>query len=872
MKRTVWIFNYLAVYIVLLLAIISIPKSVYGWGSEREYSAHYFIINKAIKYLKDKNILVGNWPFEEYARTINEGARWADFPIANSVQSGGSSTMLICDWAGFYSGTCDALHHYRKGGDIYCPDASINIGHGGGLGAPSYAQNLYELAIKFWFGGEPIPDIHDLQLKNSGGSITTLFDGSELGPFVIGGFPFAFDMACVAVNDNCPPDEWCFCHKETAYKWPGFLGAMWDQQQGIITDIIPKENIQSSLFYLGWTIHLVEDLSTPVHAENITCSIHKEFEDRADELIRNGSMEKLNLPIDPNNGRTYTSPYISVRPDYFHNDWTIEQYANESANLAIAAKLVPDSDILEIPQDHQIEIDLDTSIKMVAGILYKFFSNFELPKDTFEPNNSPQNAAPISTGRYDYLTIDYPFDEDFYEINVTENYSEVSILLNYDRSAGAELSAYWEYEISQGENSFWLQEWPRNTERGMIFEATYVPVGRKYRIHIYPMQYLAVNYSMEIYVGSGELPFDPYENNNSIDTATPLLGRISNANLHNNYDVDYYKLSANGYSVVAEIIFNPTVRSINLFLDNIQATQADVSDDGILKSIKINGCGNSNSYAKVQGQKGFYSISLSKIPLQEGCPGYNPLIFLKGNGTFVFTGPQYGPGLPPQDQTANLRQEMQAHKTSETATKVIWSIGGFLDLPNGNYLPLILEANCSKQSGLWPVDIDAKILAQDLTSIVWSGKNQGICSGVETQGTITAINTEVNLVSICGIGCNEPGHGILILNVTNENPIADAGGPYNGEINTLITFNAGNSYVINGTIILYEWDWNNDGIYDESIDVPEIKHKWSSTYNGIIKLRITDNKSLTDIDYAFVNTTSQFDISSPINLQIIQSQ
>ena len=88
--------------------------------------------------------------------------------------------------------------------------------------------------------------------------------------------------------------------------------------------------------------------------------------------------------------------------------------------------------------------------------------------------------------------------------------------------------------------------------------------------------------------------------------------------------------------------------------------------------------------------------------------------------------------------------------------------------------------------------------------------------------------------------------------VLNRPPIADANGPYSGSEGSPITFNATGSIDNDGTIVFYEWDWDNDGSYDESSTSPLINHTWPDDFSGTVGLRVTDDDGLTDTDTASV--------------------
>lgn len=78
-------------------------------------------------------------------------------------------------------------------------------------------------------------------------------------------------------------------------------------------------------------------------------------------------------------------------------------------------------------------------------------------------------------------------------------------------------------------------------------------------------------------------------------------------------------------------------------------------------------------------------------------------------------------------------------------------------------------------------------------------------------------------------------------------PIADFNWkPSNPDPNQQITFDASESNDIGGSISLYEWDWNNDGVYEESHGDATIFHLWPQAGSYQVTLRITDNNGETD--------------------------
>jgi parallel beta-helix repeat protein len=81
----------------------------------------------------------------------------------------------------------------------------------------------------------------------------------------------------------------------------------------------------------------------------------------------------------------------------------------------------------------------------------------------------------------------------------------------------------------------------------------------------------------------------------------------------------------------------------------------------------------------------------------------------------------------------------------------------------------------------------------------------------------------------------------------NQYPVANFNWtPKNPKINEMITFNASSSYDPDGNIANYEWDWNSDGVYDESHTIPATTHTWSVSGSYYVTLKVTDNGELAN--------------------------
>jgi PKD repeat protein len=98
-----------------------------------------------------------------------------------------------------------------------------------------------------------------------------------------------------------------------------------------------------------------------------------------------------------------------------------------------------------------------------------------------------------------------------------------------------------------------------------------------------------------------------------------------------------------------------------------------------------------------------------------------------------------------------------------------------------------------------------------------------------------------------GSGCDQ----IQVTVVTNQPPVADAGGPYSGNEGTTINLSASKSTDPDNSIVLYEWDFDNDGQFD---DATGKKPKFKAIDNGVftVQVRVTDAGGLSSVDAATV--------------------
>ncbi len=105
---------------------------------------------------------------------------------------------------------------------------------------------------------------------------------------------------------------------------------------------------------------------------------------------------------------------------------------------------------------------------------------------------------------------------------------------------------------------------------------------------------------------------------------------------------------------------------------------------------------------------------------------------------------------------------------------------------------------------------------------------------------------------------------VLISELPNNSPTADAGGPYTGNVGQSITLDGSGSYDPDSgdSIVSYEWDIDNDGQYDDATGIT-VQHTWNSAHNGTVGLRVTDSFGETDTDQTSISITADEPENNP---------
>jgi len=143
------------------------------------------------------------------------------------------------------------------------------------------------------------------------------------------------------------------------------------------------------------------------------------------------------------------------------------------------------------------------------------------------------------------------------------------------------------------------------------------------------------------------------------------------------------------------------------------------------------------------------------------------------------------------------------------------------------------------------------------TNATWTQQAKLLASdgqGMDTFGWSVSLSDNRALI---GANFNIGTGSAYVFGKENEPPVADfTWTPPNPTSYHQTTFNASASYDTDGTITSYEWDWNNDGVYEETHSTPLTTHVWTSAGSYPVTLRVTDDGGVASTIIKIVNVSS----------------
>jgi 3',5'-cyclic AMP phosphodiesterase CpdA len=184
----------------------------------------------------------------------------------------------------------------------------------------------------------------------------------------------------------------------------------------------------------------------------------------------------------------------------------------------------------------------------------------------------------------------------------------------------------------------------------------------------------------------------------------------------------------------------------------------------------------------------------------------------------------------PETETVFLFGDMKQDITEGIKTQVVGSYSATYDLS------FSLQENEEEKARVFADDIPTDSKTTHQFSVNWQTLSEGD-RGVNVQFDENADGQFEKSLD----------YGSL---VTANLLLADAGNDYTGIEGSEIAFDGSNSSSSGSSIVLYEWDFDNNGIYDLSSIVPTASHIYGDDYVGKISLRITDNLGATAFDSA----------------------
>ncbi len=232
-----------------------------------------------------------------------------------------------------------------------------------------------------------------------------------------------------------------------------------------------------------------------------------------------------------------------------------------------------------------------------------------------------------------------------------------------------------------------------------------------------------------------------------------------------------------------------------------------------------------------------------------------------GDGTFVSAGSTPGsfscPAIPlGGTYTATVRvTDDQNAQSTDTATITVQNIGPTAEA-NGPYavVPAIASVTISAAGS---VDGDGGALTYAWDCDTSDGTNY-TSGGTTVACTYNNSGTAVGSLQVCdpeGM-CDTDGFTVLV----NSTPVGVSGGPYAGDEGVPVTVDGSGAGDIDGTIVQWEWDCEEDGVFELVSANPTATCTYDDNGVFAVALRVTDDDGGTNT----VITTVAIDNLAPV--------
>ncbi len=163
-------------------------------------------------------------------------------------------------------------------------------------------------------------------------------------------------------------------------------------------------------------------------------------------------------------------------------------------------------------------------------------------------------------------------------------------------------------------------------------------------------------------------------------------------------------------------------------------------------------------------------------------------------------------------------------------------------------------------------DLGRPVVGRLVTFRVVSGPHAGLTGTGTTDAnghatfTYTGISAGTDTIEASFVnsqGATQPSNRVTKnWVVTNNPPVANPGGPYSCDEGSACNFDGSASYDLDAGdyIVSYEWDLDNDGIFEAS--GVTVSKAWPDDYSGSVTLRVTDTYGATDTASAAVTVSN----------------
>jgi PKD repeat protein len=145
--------------------------------------------------------------------------------------------------------------------------------------------------------------------------------------------------------------------------------------------------------------------------------------------------------------------------------------------------------------------------------------------------------------------------------------------------------------------------------------------------------------------------------------------------------------------------------------------------------------------------------------------------------------------------------------------------------------------------------------------------------GYEEFGYSVSLHEDTALIGAFGDDSAKGSAYVFTSEGANQPPVADfTWTPQNPIQSQVITFDASNSYDPDGTITVYEWDWNNDGISEENHTIPIATHVWHEADTYQVTLKVTDDQGANNTITKTVNVSGmnlEIDIKGGFGVKVV---